>query len=260
VFMAVPTVYSRLIARHEESTPLDKENQKKALSQFRLMVSGSAALPVPIFEKWRAISGHDLLERYGMTEIGMALSNPYVGERRPGTVGQPFPGVDTKVVDENGLDVPSGEAGELWVRGSMVFKEYFNQSQETAQAFHDGWFKTGDVVCVEDGYYRIMGRQSVDIIKSGGYKISALEIEAILRRHPAVADCAVVGIEDPEWGERVSGALILQNGLSLSLEELREWAKEHLAHYKIPSQIQIVQNLPRNVLGKVLKPKVKELF
>ena len=142
----------------------------------------------------------------------------------------------------------------------MVFKEYFDQPEETAKSFHESWFKTGDVVCVEDGYYRIMGRQSVDIIKSGGYKISALEIEAVLRRHPAIADCAVVGVEDPEWGERVSGALILRKGQNLSMVELKEWAKEHLAHYKIPSQIQIVVDLPRNVLGKVLKPKVKELF
>ncbi|MCB9084533.1 MAG: AMP-binding protein [Bdellovibrionaceae bacterium] len=260
VFMAVPTVYGRLIGDYEQVSQKEQAQRSRSLREFRLMVSGSAALPVPVFEKWKEISGHDLLERYGMTEIGMALANPYSGERRPGTVGQALPSVETRVVDGDGRDVEPGESGELWVRGSMVFKEYFDQPEETAKSFHESWFKTGDVVCVEDGYYRIMGRQSVDIIKSGGYKISALEIEAVLRRHPAIADCAVVGVEDPEWGERVSGALILRKGQNLSMVELKEWAKEHLAHYKIPSQIQIVVDLPRNVLGKVLKPKVKELF
>lgn len=260
VFMAVPTIYSRLLEDFKAASAHEQSRRTRALSQMRLMVSGSAALPIPVFEEWRRISGHALLERYGMTEIGMALSNPYRGERLPGMVGVPLPGVEVRVVDGQGQAVAEGEAGELWVKGSMVFKEYYGSPDSTAQAFEGEWFKTGDVVQVERGQYRIMGRQSVDIIKSGGYKISALEIEAVLRQHPAILDCAVVGVADSTWGERVAAAVLLRPGFQLSREELRTWAKEHLAPYKIPSQVVAVADFPKNVLGKVIKPKLKELF
>ena len=173
------------------------------------MVSGSAALPVNVLEQWRKISGHVLLERYGMTEIGMALSNPLHGERRPGFVGVPLPGMAVRLVDEQGQEVPSGTPGEIEVQGPSVFREYWRRPGVTEAAFRDGWFRTGDIAVVEQGYYRILGRSSVDIIKTGGYKVSALEIEEVLREHLAIREAAVVGLPDPEWGERVGAAVVL---------------------------------------------------
>jgi len=229
---------------------------------MRLMVSGSAALPVRVLERWREISGHVLLERYGMTEIGMALSNPLHGARRPGFVGTPLPGVDVRLVDEAGRPVPEGTPGEIEVRGGTVFREYWRRPEATAAAFRGDWFRTGDVAVVEDGAYRILGRSSVDIIKTGGYKVSALEIEETLRTHPAVLDCAVVGVEDPEWGERICAAVELRGGSGegLTLDALQRWAKERLAPYKIPRALVSVTVLPRNAMGKVTKPVVAKLF
>jgi malonyl-CoA/methylmalonyl-CoA synthetase len=224
------------------------------------MVSGSAALPVPTLEAWRAISRHTLLERYGMTEIGMALSNPYRGERVPGHVGQPLPGVDLRLVDDHGQPVAPGAPGEIEVRGPSVFLEYWERPDATRDAFRDGWFRTGDVALQEQGGYRILGRTSVDIIKTGGYKVSALEIEDVLRTHEDIRECAVVGVEDPQWGERVAACVVLRSGASLSLGDLRAWAKERVAPYKAPAALVVVDALPRNALGKVRKPDVKVLF
>jgi malonyl-CoA/methylmalonyl-CoA synthetase len=198
------------------------------------MMSGSAALPVSTLERWREISGHTLLERYGMTELGMALSNPLHGERRPGFVGRLLPDVDAQIVDEDGIQVIDGTPGELEIRGATVFSEYWQRPEETRQAFRNGWFRTGDVAVVEDGYYRLLGRTSVDIIKTGGYKVSALEIEEVLRTHPAIAECAVIGVDDAEWGELVSAAVELRPDATLSCEDLQVWARERLAPYKLP--------------------------
>jgi len=260
LFMAVPTIYAKLIAAWEAAPAPEQARLSAACAKLRLMVSGSAALPVSVLEKWQAISGHRLLERYGMTEIGMALSNPVQGERRPGFVGAALPGVELRLLDEAGREAPSGEPGEILVRGPAVFGEYWQRPAETRDAFRDGWFLTGDVAVVEDGAWRILGRKSADIIKTGGYKVSALEIEEVLRTHPAVAECAVVGLEDPEWGERVAAALILRPSQNLTLEELRAWGKERLAPYKVPSLALFVEELPRNAMGKVTKPAVKRLF
>jgi malonyl-CoA/methylmalonyl-CoA synthetase len=209
------------------------------------MMSGSAALPVQTLERWREISGHTLLERYGMTETGMILSNPLHGERRPGFVGTPLPGVETRIVD-----------GEIDVRGPGVFREYWNRPDETRDAFRDGWFRTGDVASTPEeagGAVRLLGRTSVDIIKTGGYKVSALEIEAVIRDHPSVADCAVVGVPDEEWGERVSASVELRDGGSLTLDELQSWTRARLAPYKVPKELHAVRALPRNAMGKVIK-------
>lgn len=227
---------------------------------MRLMVSGSAALPVNVLERWKDITGHVLLERYGMTEIGMALSNPLRGERVPGHVGTPLPGVEVRLVDEAGNPVPPGTPGEIQVRGPTVFREYWGRPEATKKAFINGWFRTGDVAVVENGVYRILGRDSVDIIKTGGYKVSAIEIEEVLREHPDIAECAVVGVPDPEWGERVCAAIVVKEGRNLTLESLRTWAKERLAVYKVPTRIRLVSELPRNAVGKVLKPEVRKLF
>ena len=262
LFMAVPTIYAKLIAEWESASPRDRERWSHAVRHLRLMVSGSAALPVTVFERWREISGHALLERYGMTEIGMALSNPVDNERRPGTVGAPLPGVEVQLRDENGHQLTNGETpGEIHVRGSTVFLEYWNRPESTRAAFRDDWFRTGDIAVVDDGYYRILGRSSVDIIKTGGYKVSALEIEEALRAHPAVKDCAVVGIEDAEWGERVSAAVVPSSSTSSdSAESLMAWLADRIAPYKVPRRWLFVQELPRNAMGKVVKVDVKRLF
>jgi malonyl-CoA/methylmalonyl-CoA synthetase len=260
LFMAVPTIYVKLIAAWENADSDRQKSMSDGCAKMRLIVSGSAALPVQVLEKWRNISGHFLLERYGMTEIGMALSNPLQGERLAGYVGKPLPQVQVRLVDESGDLVVPGTPGEIQVKGPGVFLEYWQKSEATAKAFRDGWFCTGDFAVVENDNYRILGRISADIIKTGGYKVSALEIEEVLRTHSQIQDCAVVGVADPEWGERVCAALVLKTASNLTLETLRSWAKERLAVYKVPTQILAVEELPRNAMGKVTKPSVAQLF
>jgi malonyl-CoA/methylmalonyl-CoA synthetase len=259
LFMAVPTIYAKLISAWEAVDPGRRALLSERSLALRLMVSGSAALPLTAFERWREISGHALLERYGMTEIGMALSGPLHGERRPGFVGAPLPGVRVRLVDEDRRELGPGVAGEIEVRGPGIFLEYWDRPEATSDAFRDGWFRTGDVAVLEDGMYRILGRRSVDIIKTGGYKVSALEIEEVLRSHPDVRECAVVGVDDPEWGERVSAVIVQREGRRLTLEGLRSWAIERLARYKVPTRLVLVDELPRNAMGKVVKTRVKEL-
>jgi malonyl-CoA/methylmalonyl-CoA synthetase len=261
LFMAVPTIYARLLAAWDTATPELRARWRAGASGLRLMVSGSAALPVSVLERWHAATGHVLLERYGMTEIGMALSNPLEGERRPGCVGQPLPGVTVRLVDEDGRVVDPGAPGEIEVRGDTVFLEYWRRPDATRDAFRLGWFRTGDVGVVESGSYRILGRQSVDIIKTGGYKVSALEIEEVLRQHPDILECAVVGVADEEWGERVAAAIVpRRGGEGLVAEGLRAWAAPRLAKYKLPTRVRLVDELPRNAMGKVVKPRVRDLF
>lgn len=260
LFMAVPTIYVKLITAWENATQERQTSMGAGCKKMRLMVSGSAALPVQVLGKWQSISGHFLLERYGMTEIGMALSNSLHGQRYPGYVGQPLPQVEVRLVDESGELVSSGTPGEIQVKSPGVFLEYWQNPQATEKAFRDGWFCTGDTAIVENGNYRILGRMSVDIIKTGGYKVSALEIEEVLRNHPDIQECAVVGVVDLEWGQRVCAALVLLPQRQLTLESLRIWAKEQLAVYKIPTRMIIVEELPRNAMGKVTKPQVVELF
>ena len=257
LFMAVPTIYAKLIREWENAPPERQRAWSEACAGLRLMVSGSAALPVATLERWREISGHTLLERYGMTEIGMALSNPLRGERVAGSVGTSLPGVEARLVDEDGV---VGDEGEIQVRGENVFLEYWNRPDATATSFDGAWFKTGDIAVIEDGRYRILGRNSVDIIKTGGYKVSALEIENELRAHPLIDECAVVGVPDEEWGERVGAALVLKGGAAFTLDELREWGKERLAVYKVPTRLLLVDELPRNAMGKVTKPEIVPLF
>ena len=261
LFMGVPTIYSKLIDCWEDSSARDRKRMSEGLRRFRLMVCGSAALPVSVLRKWKEISGHVLLERYGMTEIGMALSNPYRGERLPGRVGFAMAGVEVGIFDERDRQLGEGSQGQIRVKGKSVFLEYWGEPQETESVFCDGWFKTGDIAFLErGGSYRILGRESVDIIKSGGYKISALEIEEVLRDHPFVEECAVVGIADPSWGERVGVALVLREGFSMDLEELRDWASPKLARYKLPTRLLLLPSLPRNSMGKVTKNGIKQSF
>ncbi|MGA3317935.1 MAG: acyl-CoA synthetase [Candidatus Korobacteraceae bacterium] len=260
LFMAVPTVYVKLIAAWDAAPPKRRATLSQACAKLRLMVSGSAALPVSTLERWKEISGHTLLERYGMTEIGMALSNPLRGKRVPGSVGTPLPSVGVQLVGENGQPVAPGTPGEIEVRGPSVFAEYWGKPEATRDAFRDGWFRTGDTAVIENGVYRILGRTNIDILKTGGHKVSALEIEEALREHPAVAECAVVGVPDLEWGERVAAAVVLKDGDALDLPSLRAWAKEFLAAHKLPSRLLVLDALPHNAMGKVTKPAIKAMF
>jgi malonyl-CoA/methylmalonyl-CoA synthetase len=261
VFMAVPTIYVKLIRILEDADEEDRARYTDGFAQMRLMVSGSAALPASVHEQWTSLTGQKLLERYGMTEIGMGLSNPLHGERRPGAVGQPLPGVVMRLVSESGDVIEAeGEPGEIQVRGPAVFSEYWNKPDVTEKSFVDGWFRTGDMAVLEDGYYRIMGRLSVDIIKSGGYKLSALEIEAALLTHPEIRECAVVGLPDDTWGEIVAAAVVTSDGEPIELPELKEWAESRMSKYKIPRSLLLLEDLPKNAMGKVTKPAIRDLF
>ncbi len=260
LFMAVPTIYAKLIYAWEMASPERRAHLSQSSAKVRLMVSGSAALPVSTLRRWKEITGHTLLERYGMTEIGMALSNPLRSERVPGSVGIPLPTVEVQLVGEDGMPVATGTPGEIEVRGPSVFAEYWGKPDATRDAFRDGWFRTGDTAVVENSVYRILGRTNIDILKTGGHKVSALEIEETLRKHPAVAECAVVGVSDQEWGERVVAAVVLNERAALDLPSLRAWAKELLAAHKLPSRLLLVDALPRNAMGKVIKPVVVALF
>jgi malonyl-CoA/methylmalonyl-CoA synthetase len=274
VLMAVPTIYAKLL---EVAEKLPKHTVEAAventLRPMRLMVCGSAALPVSVLERWRSLSGHTLLERYGMTEFAMALSNPYREDdasaqiRRPGYVGRPLPSVQVRLVDtetEQIIETP-GLAGELQVKGPTVFKEYLNRPDATKEAFtEDGYFRTGDIALYDDGSiqsYRILGRASVDIIKSGGYKLSALEIERTLLEHPCISEVAVLGVSDDVWGERVALVCRMKAGYDpLSLDELRVWCAQRMSNYKVPSLLKVVSGIPKNAMGKVNKKGLAKLF
>ncbi|XP_057370808.1 malonate--CoA ligase ACSF3, mitochondrial-like [Daphnia carinata] len=290
VFMAVPTIYSMLINEYQRKfagNPKLKEYVKATCStKMRLMVSGSALLPESVFHQWRSITGHQLLERYGMTEIGMALSNPIKGERRPGHVGFPLPGVRVRIAEfKTSLDgskvyydilaegnskatkVEPGKAGlsgELLVRGNSVFQGYWNKPDVTEKEFtKDGWFKTGDIAQFNNGYYKILGRASADIIKSGGHKLSALQIETELLAHPRISDCAVVGLPDPVWGQAVAAVLVPKERSKLEVDELKSWCKKNatMAPYAIPTVWKVVDSIPRNAMGKINKKNlVNQMF
>lgn len=259
LFMGVPTMYAKLIEVLDRFTERERVLAREASAQLRLWVSGSAALPVPVLDRWREVSGQVILERYGMTEIGMALSNPLDSEeRRAGWVGSPLPGVEVRLDRPEPPLISTPGAGELEVRGPSLFREYWEQPEATSEAFRDGWFRTGDLAVEERGVYRILGRKSADVLKSGGYKISAVEIEGVLRNHPAIEDCAVVGLHDVVWGEKVGVAVVSSS--AVTLESLREWAEKRLASYKIPRCLVCRPELPRNAMGKVDKKAVVGLI
>jgi len=259
LYMAVPTIYHRLIAHLEQTSDEATSAFREGVGRLRLMVSGSAALPVPVLERWRDLSGHTLLERYGMTEIGMGLSNPYQGERIPGSVGMPLPGVEVRLVGDDGSEVSGDDPGEIQVKGPTVFLEYWDRPEDTDSAFtSDGWFRTGDTAIVEKSRYRILGRSSIDILKTGGEKVSALEVEEVLLGHQAISEAAVVGIDDPEWGQRVVAVLVATG--PVEAEEVKEWVKGRLAPHKVPKEFHFIDSLPRNAMGKTVKPDVVRLL
>ncbi|PRP83176.1 hypothetical protein PROFUN_09604, partial [Planoprotostelium fungivorum] len=260
LFMAVPTIYAKL--SHEAET-VDAEERRKfreASQKFRLMVSGSAALPESVMKKWAELSGHRLLERYGMSEIGMALSNPLHGERIAGAVGQPLPGVEVRLWDEAAnREAKSGEPGEVRIKGDTVFIKYWDRPDATAETFDsEGWFKTGDIgsYSEKEKTYRLLGRASVDIIKSGGYKISALDVERELLEHPHIREIAVVGIPNEEYGQVMGAIVVLAEGEEMTVEDLKHWAKDKMASYKVPRQLLVLDEMPRNAMGKTNKKEL----
>ena len=260
VLMGVPTMYVRMISVWEQAPDHQRLLLSASARRLRLTISGSAALPVRVLEAWKLITGQILLERYGLTETGMVLSNPLEGRRVPGHVGSAMPGVEVRVVRDDGSIAEEMQHGNVEVRGENVFEGYWRRPGETAAAFRDGWFLTGDRAVVVGGHHRILGRESVDIIKTGGEKVSALEVEEVLRNHPRIADCAVVGVPDLEWGECVCAAIVPRFPRTARPSRLREWTKRYLAAYKAPVYFLAVDALPRNSMGKVVKTEVRALF
>jgi len=251
LFFGVPTMYVRLV---EE---LRKVDDRAPLARMRLFCSGSAPLAPETFEAFRDLTGHAILERYGMTETGMNLSNPYVGERVPGSVGTPLPGVSARIVDAQGLDVVQGNEGELLVRGSNVFSGYWQAPEKTAESFvHDDlgrrWFRTGDLARQDPatGAFTLLGRRT-ELIISGGFNIYPREIEELLASYPGVKEAAIVGRSHPEWGEVPVAFLVIES--ALDDDTLIAWCKTQLAAFKVPRTIHVVDALPRNALGKVQK-------
>jgi malonyl-CoA/methylmalonyl-CoA synthetase len=247
LFFGVPTMYIRLL--------IEAERQGPPSHRLRLFVSGSAPLSPQVFADFARLFGQPILERYGMTETIMNLTNPYAGERRAGTVGQPFPGQEARIVDVSSRQpLPPGEIGEIEVCGPHVFTGYWNRPDATAEAFSpDGWFKTGDLGWYsDDGYYTITGRAR-ELIISGGYNIYPREIEDVLETHPAIAEVAVIGMPDPEMGEQVVAVIVPKKGQTPDPADVVAFCRERLASYKKPRRVVFVDVLPRNALGKVQK-------
>jgi fatty acid CoA ligase FadD36 len=249
LYFGVPTVWSRVVGDLDAAL---------ALASARLLVSGSAPLPVPVFDKLAQLTGHQPVERYGSTESLITLSTRADGERRPGWVGLPLAGVQTRLVDDDGAPVPhDGETiGRLQVRGPMLFDGYLNRPDATAGAFDvDGWYRTGDVAVIDgDGMHRIVGRESVDLITSGGFRIGAGEVETALLGHPDVAEVAVVGLPDEDLGQRIVAFVVGQ----ADPNALIEFVAQQLSVHKRPREVRLVDSLPRNAMGKVLKKELAQ--
>lgn len=281
--MAVPTIYAKLLEANANASPALQLQRQRACAQFRMMVSGSMALPASTMARWRDATAHQLLERYGMTELGMALTVPYRGLRVEGSVGRPFAGVQARLLlketdaDKGGDGTWAMGPGELLIRGPNVFKEYYNRRTATEESFVQDpdhvaydlpnsqrwfevapkWFLTGDVAAVDhQGNICLQGRASVDILKISGYKVSALDVERMLLDHPAVAEVAVVGLPSEAYGQTMCAIIVPSknsDASSLSLSALRAWCKDKAADYKVPRALWVCDHIPRNAMGKVNK-------
>ena len=258
MLFGVPTMYRRLADAAESDPAL-----ARALGAARLLVSGSAALPAVEHERLRRLTGRDVVERYGMTETLMNTAIRVGGRVAPGTVGPPLPGVDLRLVDDDGAVIDPAHCddatiGEVQVRGANLFIGYLNRPDATAVAIADGWFHTGDMATRgRGGYIRLVGRRATDLIKSGGYKIGAGEIEGSLREHPAVLDAAVTGEPDPDLGERIVAWVVSRAGADAREAELIDHVAGQLAPHKRPRAVRFVPELPRNELGKVQKHRLR---
>lgn len=255
MFFGVPTMYTRLIA--------EAQQRDVRPASIRLYVSGSAPLSQQTFEEFAELFGQQILERYGMTETIMNLTNPYEGERRPGTVGLPFPGQAARIVDmQTRQPLADGETGEIQVRGPHVFHGYWRNREATATAFDGDWFNTGDLGWrSDDGYYTISGRAR-ELIISGGYNVYPREVEDVLLAHPGIAEVAVIGLPHPDLGEQVVVVVVPQPALheTLDAQEVIRWCRERLASYKKPQQVLFSAHLPRNILGKIQKHILKQHY
>jgi malonyl-CoA/methylmalonyl-CoA synthetase len=256
MFFAVPTMYHRLVADAEQRPEI-----ARALARARLLVSGSAALPAADHERIERICGLGIAERYGMTETLMNTGVRADGERRPGYVGPPLRGVEVRLVDDDGAELNAADdetIGEIHVRGPNLFLEYLNRSDATEEALTDGWFRTGDLATrAPDGYIRIVGRRATDLIKSGGYKIGAGEIEGALMEHPDVQEAAVTGEPDPDLGERIVAWIVARPASEPSADELSGHVASLLTPHKRPRVIHFLEALPRNEMGKVQKKRLE---
>jgi fatty acid CoA ligase FadD36 len=247
LYFGVPTVWSRVVGDPDAAL---------ALSSARLLVSGSAALPVPVFDRLAELTGHKPVERYGASETLITVSTLAAGERRPGWVGLPLSGVKTRLVDDDGVPAPhDGETiGRLQVQTPTIFDGYLNRPDATAEAFDaDGWYRTGDAAVIDgDGMHRIVGRESVDLIKTGGYRVGAGEVETALLGHPGVAEAAVVGLPDDDLGQRIVAFVVGD----AEPDVLINYVAEQLSVHKRPREVRVVASLPRNAMGKVLKKEL----
>lgn len=253
IYCAVPPIYKKTAERARE--------RNISLSAAKYCISGAMKLTDDIVEEWEALSGGLLVEGYGMTEASpVALGNPFHESRRTGTIGVPFPSTYMKVVDieDPSIEVAQGEEGELLLRGPQVFSGYWENEEETTKTLlPGGWLRTGDIVTVdEDGFATIVDRVK-ELIITGGFNVSPSEVEQVLQRHPAIEEAAVVGIEK-DSGEEVVAAVVVAPGHTLDAEEIREFCRQYLARYKVPRRITVMKDMPKSMLGKVLRKKVKE--
>ncbi len=252
--MGVPTFYTRLLD--------DPRLTRDLVAHMRLFVSGSAPLLAETHTAWEARTGHKILERYGMTETNMITSNPYDGDRRPGTVGFPLPGIELRITNpETGAELPSGETGMIEVRGPNVFKGYWQMPEKTAAELREnGFFITGDLGVIDaDGYVSIVGRQK-DLIITGGYNVYPKEVELLLDEVPGVKESAVIGVPHPDFGEAVMGVLVSEPGVTLDTDEIAAGLRDHIARFKQPKDLVVVDELPRNTMGKVQKAELRRKF
>jgi malonyl-CoA/methylmalonyl-CoA synthetase len=256
VFMAVPTMYARLVDDLDNAV-----GEPPDFSHLRLLTSGSAPLLVKDFERIKQIFGQEPVEREGMSETGMNFSNPLEGERKPGSIGLPLPGLEVRIVDPgSGSDLEPGQIGEIWLKGPGITPGYWRKPQETAEAFAEGWFRSGDLGRVDDdGYYYLTDRIK-HIIISGGENISAKEVESVINTIEGVLESAVVGIPDEKWGEKVAAAVIRAPGNGLTQTEVYAACNRNLHKWKCPKEIVFVNQLPKNSMGKILKEEVRKLF
>jgi malonyl-CoA/methylmalonyl-CoA synthetase len=253
MFMAVPTMYSKIMD--------DLSGDYLDFSHFRLLTSGSAPLLVKEFERIKRIFGKEPVEREGMSETGMNFSNPIRGERKPGSIGLPLPGLEVRIVDPTSLDdVVPGRTGEIWLKGPGISPGYWRKPEETQEAFVNGWFRTGDLGRVdEEGYYYITDRIK-HIIISGGENVSAKEVETVISTLEGVIESAVVGIPDEKWGEKIVAAVVRKPAADLTLEKIQTICTQNLHKWKCPKKVIFVNEIPKNTMGKILKEEVKKIF
>jgi malonyl-CoA/methylmalonyl-CoA synthetase len=253
VMMGVPTFYTRLLAQ--------QGFDRNACRTMRLFISGSAPLQLETFKEFQARSGHTILERYGMSEAGMICSNPLDAERRGGSVGFPLPGVSVRVADDHDRALPRGEIGGIQIKGANVFAGYWRMPEKTREEFTvDGYFRTGDVATFDaDGYVSIVGRAK-DLIISGGYNVYPKEIELALDALPGVTESAVIGIPHPDFGEAVAAVIVARKDVTLDPDAVIAELKKNFANYKVPKRVYVVEDLPRNAMGKVQKALLRERY